>query len=78
MPPPRLALTTVLLDRRYGFESYCWKLDCESDSQEGYSRLAVEPRGGQAVKRTHSRAFGHHGRRCCGMCYPCGAIHALC
>lgn len=50
MPPPRLALTTVLLDRRYGFESYCWKLDCESDSQEGYSRLAVEPRGGQAVK----------------------------
>lgn len=35
-------LTCCLLDRRNGFESYRWKLDRQSDSQEGHSRVAVE------------------------------------
>lgn len=35
-------LTLYLLDRRDGFESYRWKLDRQSDSEEGHSRVAVE------------------------------------
>jgi hypothetical protein len=35
-------LTRCLLDRRDRFESYRWKLDRQSDSQEGHSRVAVE------------------------------------
>lgn len=41
-PIVAVRLTFYLLDRRDGFESYRWKLDRQSDSEEGHSRVAVE------------------------------------
>lgn len=36
------------IDRCYGFESFCGRLDCQSDGQEGDSGFAVESGRGQA------------------------------